>query len=64
LCVIRCRVLDEYELLCRISVTAWISMSFLFFLVGILFCLEIILEISLCVQVDDSNEQAGLCQEW
>ena len=57
-------MLDEYELLCRISVTAWISMSFLFFLVGILFCLEIILEISLCVQVDDSNEQAGLCQEW
>ena len=54
LCVIRCRGSGEYEL-CRISVTTWISLSFLFFLVSIVFCLEIILEISLCVQVDGRN---------
>jgi hypothetical protein len=51
-------VSGEYELLHRISVTTWISLSSLFFLVGIVFCLEIILEISLCVQVDGSYGQA------
>ena len=44
--VIRCRGSGEYKLLCRISVTTWISFSFLFFLVGVVFFLEIVLEIS------------------